>query len=589
MPFLRQEPDNTLGETLGNLGSALGNALNPMNQIRANDMLAQMRQRQWEIQQQQRNDAANQNAAKVFRNANPLGMDDASKEAAAVAISQGHYDPSQWVGATTGLAKQRAAQAVSDAIDTDPEMQNWDPADKLAAKQAAIGGTPLPDIKKGHSDAGFTITKNNAITGAAATARKTAETMPNATPEAGPLAGAETYTDPAKAEELISRGRVRSTPTPTTPAELDTLSADTQAAGYGRPPLGTALTPSLQPLADADAAARGGEAERQKKVGELVGGGIAPSGQFLPFGLPGSPTNPLGAPPAAAAPAQTPPPDVVLPNSANPSAQPTPVVRPVATPDMPAATVVGETAPEATQRTAVDTANRTQLQDAVDAGVAGKKMMVILDRLNTLADLASTGGSSQIPTWVDGWLRDHNLVMTDRQGILAEMKSEFNAQIPELRKDMGVKFEAGPELSAQGKMIGDPSLPAQVLKGIFARQAAIAQMGIQRRELAQRALYPGQANPLSVPDYYKEEAKIYDNLGAEMQRQLKDYGAYTPQSLAPPPPPVQLNAGSGSNAFHSLFRWLDGGQTQPTQTQPPPQGPTEQWDVDANGHPVRVR
>ena len=107
----------------------------------------------------------------------------------------------------------------------------------------------------------------------------------------------------------------------------------------------------------------------------------------------------------------------------------------------------------------MDTANRTQLQDAVDAGVAGKKMLALLDRLNTLAHLANTGGSGQIPTWVDSWLRDHDLVMTNRQGILAEMQAEFNAQIPELRKDMGVKFEAGPELSAQSKMIGNPNLP----------------------------------------------------------------------------------------------------------------------------------
>ena len=49
MPFLRQEPDNSLAETLGNLGSSLGNALNPLNRIRAQDMAIQIQQRQQEV------------------------------------------------------------------------------------------------------------------------------------------------------------------------------------------------------------------------------------------------------------------------------------------------------------------------------------------------------------------------------------------------------------------------------------------------------------------------------------------------------------------------------------------------------------
>ena len=42
-----------------------------MNQIRANDMLAQMRQRQWELQQAQQRDQANANAAEVYSSFNP--------------------------------------------------------------------------------------------------------------------------------------------------------------------------------------------------------------------------------------------------------------------------------------------------------------------------------------------------------------------------------------------------------------------------------------------------------------------------------------------------------------------------------------
>jgi hypothetical protein len=62
MPFLRQEPDNTLAETLGNLGSSLGNALNPMNQLRAYDIQQQMWLRRQQVEQLQRENVAKQAA-----------------------------------------------------------------------------------------------------------------------------------------------------------------------------------------------------------------------------------------------------------------------------------------------------------------------------------------------------------------------------------------------------------------------------------------------------------------------------------------------------------------------------------------------
>jgi hypothetical protein len=70
---------NSFAEAIGGLGQALGTALNPMTQIRAQDMMAQMRQRQWEVEQAQRNDAANRNAGLVYYNANPYNEDEASR------------------------------------------------------------------------------------------------------------------------------------------------------------------------------------------------------------------------------------------------------------------------------------------------------------------------------------------------------------------------------------------------------------------------------------------------------------------------------------------------------------------------------
>ena len=97
MPVLRMPTDNTLGDTLGNLGSSLAQALNPMNQIRAQDMLAQMRQREWEIRQKQMLDAANANAAAVYRNANPHNLSPADLEVAVAQIRNGQYNASQTI------------------------------------------------------------------------------------------------------------------------------------------------------------------------------------------------------------------------------------------------------------------------------------------------------------------------------------------------------------------------------------------------------------------------------------------------------------------------------------------------------------
>ena len=99
-----------------------------------------------------------------------------------------------------------------------------------------------------------------------------------------------------------------------------------------------------------------------------------------------------------------------------------------------------------------------------------------------------------------------------------------------------------------------------------------------------RALYPNQPNALSMADYLKEEAKIYDNLGAETQRQLKDYGAYHAGEPSPGPSRRRSTRAPATDAFHALLDWLGGGQTQPPADTAAAQ-PTEQWDVDAQRPP----
>ena len=515
MPVLRQAPDNTLAETLGNLGNSLSTAFNPLNQIRANNMVSEMQQRQWEMTHQQTLDAANRNAADVFVRTFdgllPPGV--VASEGARIRAGQGNIEGA--VNAAKALGTWQGNQAAAKMIDADPEMAGWDAADRESVKARVLNGESLISAKQAHATQKQEELKLSTTQGGVAS---------SATP-LGKEAAA--IGQPKTASELDAAARVSAAANgidpdaPDAKAKIDKLNADNLAAGYGRPPLGTALQPSLQPSADADAAARAAETKRQEGVAKVETEGLAPTGNIFTGPLPGQPGNQIGKPynPNAKAPAQ---PDVALATPDQPSATPVPVIT-----RKDGVTIVGETPNAATQRGDIDKGNRAGYQEAIDGGNAAIKMKTLLDRLNVLADLADTGvGVGQLPAWVSGWLAEKGIIASDKAAIRKEMASLFKAQIPELRKDMGVKFEAGPELSAQGQMIGDPNLSLQVLKGIFARQMAVAQLGIQRRELAMRAFYPGQDQPLSRADYLREDAKVYESLGNLMSQNLKDAGAY---------------------------------------------------------------
>jgi hypothetical protein len=587
MPVLRQAPDNTLAETLGGLGNSLTQAFNPLNQIRANNMVSEMQQRQWEMTHAQTLDVANRNAADVFVRTFdgilPPGV--VASEGARIRAGQGNIEGA--VNAAKALGTWQGNQAAAKMIDADPEMAGWDAADKESVKARVLNGESLISAKQAHATQKQDELKLTTTQGGVASAT---------TPLAKEAAGAG---QPKTASELDAADRVSAAAAsidPTAPdakAKIDKLNADNLAAGYGRPPLGTALQPSLQPSADSEAASRAAETKRREDVAEVEVEGMPRTGNILPGPLPGSPGNTADAP---YNPTPTPAPvvsadgtvtpatkDVFLPNTESPASLPVPVER-----TLPGGrTIVGETESEAQARQKTDTETTSGVKDDIGAGESGQNMMALLDRLNTLADLsgtATTGG--QFSAAVLNKLREYHIVATNRAGLLAEMQSLFQAQIPELRKAMGVKFEAGPELSAQGKMIGDASLPVEVLKGIFARQATVAKLGIGLRDLAIRASQPGQAKPLTRADYLAQRAALYDNLTNEMRQQIKDYGGYSKETLAPPTPPPATSGNSIMDAIHALVRWGAGDQSQTPVQQSAPNA-NEVWDVDANGHPFR--
>ena len=143
--------DTSLGDTLGNLGRSLAEGFNPLNQIRAQDMLAQMRQREWEIRQKQMLDAANANAAIVYRNANPHNLSPADLEVAVAQIRNGQYNASQTIEALKAAGGYQAAQAAAGLVDA--QHPEWSPAQRASAKQQIIAGKSLSEVEQSYATA----------------------------------------------------------------------------------------------------------------------------------------------------------------------------------------------------------------------------------------------------------------------------------------------------------------------------------------------------------------------------------------------------------------------------------------------------
>ena len=542
MPFLRQEPDNTLGETLGNLGSALGSALNPMNQVRAQDIMAQIQQRRWEVMQQQRIDAANQNAAAVFRTANPLGMDPASLEVAATGISRGQYDPSTWVSSTTGLAKQRAAQAASDAVSSDPDVQGYTPAERASVQSLVLNGTSLADAKTQVANERLTAAKSSrGIT--AGDAAASAASKPGMPDELGPLAASAALTSPTDAEKLIAGGRARvaSTELPTTTSrfspEVSGLTADQAAAGQ-TPVLPAQLEPQkISGDIAADVAKR--------SMGPGAADQPIRGGTFDPT------TNTFV--PAAPAPPNAPP---VVPT---PGPSGTVTVAP-APPDTAA---VASTEGSKTTAHEIAAGDVKVLDSAVSESGAAQSMKAKLSQLKDLSDSLDTGGLG-LTSRVLRTLADYNIHPGDVGATYAAIQQLINSEIPDVRQKAGIQRLAGPAIKEEQLILGTANMPKSVLNNIIANEEASADLQISRAQLAYQARNGG----MPMGEYYQKSLALDATIKQHTDELRNLYKAVGTLHTRPADAPPVVN--------NTLPVAPDGSQ------------PIEMWDVK-NGKLVPMR
>ena len=556
--------DTSLGDTLGNLGRSLAEGFNPLNQIRAQDMLAQMRQRQWEIQQKQALDAANANAAIVYRNANPHNLSPADLEVAVAQIRNGQYNASQTIEALKAAGGYQAAQAAAGLVDA--QHPEWSPAQRASAKQQIIAGKSLSEVEQSYATAANETNKATATIGATSAA-----TTPNAK-EAAAIGQPETATKLDTQNKLLTAPPITGPLSDaTTQQAIDQRTIERGVAGVpvtADAPVSIAEGPAIRAAnAGATTTATNTADNATKPRGNVYPGpGGFSNGPAQPA-QPAQPPAPSSNGPTSAAQA-TPPAPVTVANPSAPFTVPTTVSRTL--PD--GSTLMGPTATETATNDATNKARADTLNQAMDEGATAARMKVKLAQIRDLETVSSTGGAGgQVAAAAMKRLADAGIVVGDQASAYKAIDQILNTEIPDLRKASGIQRLAGPEIQAVGKQIGTANLPPGVLNNIIANEEAAADTQIARRSNAQNTLGIG-GQPMTYTDYTNADNDLNNSLKQRTDALRQQYDAIgtqaqQPAPIAQPGPPM-LGGGSIWDAVSHLFG--GGSQTPPPPPPPPP-------------------
>ena len=561
MPVLRSPPDNTLSETLGNLGSSLTNAFNPLNTIRAQNLQSEIQQRNWEIQQKQSIDAANKNAANVFYNSD-LPFDPATKEMIAAGLRSGTLGVNNYIDALTKTGSLKANQTAAQMYAaTHADL----PPEELASDQAQI----LQGKSSSEIDAQRATTKLTGI--------KTDQT-------AAGVAAAQT---PA-AKEAAALGQ-----------PLDATQLDAGNTLLNQPPITGALgDPDVQKQIDRTTILRG-QAKIPVTTDMPVSSGLAaPTAQaavtkqnIIEQSKPRSPDLIVPAVPPTDVLTGQPVPQAQPAPPADGSTPPTPAPPPVGVvsqtrqgPDVPAtqATEGGKTTAHE-----VAAGDVKVLDQAISESGAAQSMKSKLSQLKDLADALDTSGAG-LSSRVLRTLAEYNIHPGDIGATYAAIQQIINAEIPDVRQKAGIQRLAGPAIKEEQLILGTANMPKKTLMNIIANEEAAADQQISRANLA----YQARSGQMPMSEYYKQSLALDATIKAHTDELRKPYKAVGTESQQPAstetlPQSQPLNTGSAADAFRALLAHLGlgGSQTQPPQgpapvpTGPTPAPPTQRFDI----------
>jgi hypothetical protein len=453
MPVLRQAPDNTLAETLGNLGSSLSNAFNPLNQIRANNMMSEMQQRQWEIQHQQTLDAANRNAADVFVRTFdgilPPGV--VASEGARIRAGNGNIENA--VNAAKALGTWQGNEAAAKMIDADPEMADWDPADRENVKARVRNGESLTAAKQAHAQQKMEEAKTSGAIGArdAATSAATGQGFD---PEAAALSGQSALLgQSAEAEKIINANRARIGAT-SVPASTDIYSPDVTAITQRQ--LEAGQTPTLP----AQLGPQKFKIDEGVKLGDKLAGQFDPNKPFMGVTVDAH-GNVTATPPA--------PPGPPAPDS---SAPPPPPPGPPAAPDVAAAPPipVDVTTTSRVKRAdvAADTGTKFRNDEILKDVESGRKAYTLLRTVGLMRQYASeldnaTPWDQAKNQFFNKVFEGTGITFTNAQSAREAFVQATRQLMGAARTDDGMQRVAGPELTVLDRQLPNPNQDSKSL------------------------------------------------------------------------------------------------------------------------------
>jgi len=567
MPVIRQGPDTTLADTLGNLGSSITNVLNPLNQVRAQNFVSEIQQRQWEIQRQQALDAANRNAADVYERSNPFNEDPASLAVSAAKIRNGQGDLGASISALKAAGTYASAQAAAGLIDAaHPE---WSPAQRASAKSDILSGRKnLSEVESDFATAGLTTAKTSAAL-AASNAASAAASGSGMDTEAAPLAASAALTDPVAAEKLIAgqRARLGATSMPADTSQFSpAVTEETQRQlEAGQTPT---LPAQIQPQ---KIATDTGQAVAKNVFGPhpadqpVTGGTVDASGNVVI-----APPVKSGQPPA---PAPPPVPGTV-------SVTPAP------------ADIASSEATESGKTTAHEVAagDVKVLDQAISESGAAQSMKAKLSQLRDLADALDTSGSG-LTSRVLRTLAEYNVHPGDIGATYAAIQQIINAEIPDVRQKAGIQRLAGPAIKEEQLILGTANMPKKTLMNIIANEDAAADLQISRAQLA----YQARTGQMPMSDYYKQSLALDATIKQHTDELRNQYKAIGTEKTRPPdealPAAPAFNTGSTMDAIRALITHLTGNSAQtppaPANNAPPP--PSESTFDIQNGRLVPLR
>jgi hypothetical protein len=505
VPILRMPQDDTLGSTLGNLGQALANNLNPMNQLRGQELLQQMQQQRFDLQRQQQIDAANANAATVYQNANPHGLSDADLAATVAGIRNGTYNPTQTMDAIKAAGGYAANSAAADQLDAvHPE---WTPAQRASARGDILSGRKnLSEVETDFANAGIATNKSSATISATDAAR-TAANSTLAPANAALAAEAAANANPADAAKIIGQSAVLNQGanfapnTPVTDPSLTTFATQQGVAGVPQ----TAPAQTAGPRAVADI------------TGKTI---VAQAAPRAPANVvPAVPAvDPLTGQPVTVAPGAAPPSGVFSQPAQGPNTAAT------------AATASAETGAQNVAK-----ARNEDVQADIDTGKTSQNMLRNLATLRQYSYLLPNDSviDQATATAMNAAFGDLGVTLTAGQSATNAFKAIASQMIADSRKDMGIQRLAGPEIQALATMLPNPKWDPQALGAVLNSFEGKARRAADVGALARKTLGRSSDAGVSQQDYSKYADARDAILGASMPDPRQ------PPSQTPQTPPVQ--------------------------------------------------